>query len=82
MARLASRAELQADYPAAIRTTKELKVHSRGLLALFHTDASLAMPIRPTYASKIRYHIEDASAEGFAAGTQYPDLTVQGRGGL
>ena len=30
----------------------------------------------------MRYHVGDASAEGFAAGTQYPDLMIKGRDGL
>ena len=42
----------------------------------------LAFPIRPTDRNKISYHIGDASVEGFAAGTQYPDLMIRGRDGL
>jgi hypothetical protein len=40
------------------------------------------VPIRPTDKGKVRYHVGDASAEGFAAGTQYPDLMLEGRDGL
>ena len=40
------------------------------------------MPIRPTSQEKLRYVIGDAFAEGFGAGTQYPDLVFEGRDGL
>ena len=81
-ARGSSSLEYQANYPATIRITDELVDHTRGLLRLFPTQNPLAVPIRPTDRNKIRYHIGDASAEGFAAGTQYPDLMIRGRDGL
>ena len=82
VSRGASRAETQATYPAFIRITDEMMMHVKGMLTLFHTDMPLTVPIRPTNARKVRYHIGDASAEGFAAGTQYPDLVLEGRDGL
>ena len=66
----ASNAEYQATYPEHIRITDELLAHVNGLLKLFHTAEPLAAPIRPTDKGKVRYHVRDALAEGFAAGTQ------------
>ena len=68
-ARGASSLEYQANYPATIRITDELVDHTRGLLRIFPTQNSLALPTRPTDRNKIRHHIGDASAEGFAAWT-------------
>ena len=78
----ASHEEYQSTYPKHVRITDELVLHVTGLLLLFHTKEPLAIPIRPTDRGKIRYHVGDASAEGFAAGTQYPDLSLEGRDGL
>ena len=54
----------------------------RGLRRLFHTREPLAVPVRPSDRGKLRYHAGDASAEGFAAGTQYPNQVLEGREGL
>ena len=54
----------------------------RGLLRLFHTREPLAVPVRPSDRGKLRYHVGDASAEGFAAGTQHPNQMLEGRDGL
>ena len=75
-------AEYQATYPEHIRITDELLAHVNGLLKLFHTAEPLAAPICPDDKGKVRYHVGDASAKGFAAGTQYPDLMIEGRDGL
>ena len=82
MTRGVSRAETQATYPAFIRITDEMMMYVKGLLILFHADMPLTVLIRPTNARKVRYHIGDVSAEGFAAGTQYPDLVLESRDGL
>ena len=78
----ASTAAAQADYPLDTVITDELKAHVRALCVLFASDSPVAVPIRPTDAGKFRIVIGDASAEGFAAGTQYPDLTFEERDGL
>ena len=78
----ASNKEYQATYPEHNRITDELLVHVNGLLELFHTAELLAAPIRPTDKGKVRYHVRDASAEGFAARTQYPDLMIEVRDGI
>ena len=64
------------------RITDELLVHVRGLLKLFHIEEPLAVQVRPSDRGKLRYHAGNASAEGFAAGTQYPDQMLEGRDGL
>ena len=75
----ASHAEYQSTYPEHVRITDELVLHVTGLLRLFYTEESLAVPSRPTNKGKIRYHMGDTSAEGFTAGTQYPNLSLEGR---
>lgn len=65
-----------------MRVPYELLVHVMGLLKLFHIEEPLAVPVRPMDQGKLRYHVGDVSAEGFAAGSQYPDLMLEGRDGL
>ena len=74
--------EAQADYPLETVITAELDAHVRALMTLFESESSLACPIRPTDPGKFRIVIGDASAEGFGAGTQYPDLSFEAREGL
>jgi hypothetical protein len=38
--------------------------------------------LRPIDVHKLRYTVGDASAEGFFIATQYPDATLDSRGGL
>jgi len=70
------------DYPEVSTITKELLAHVTALIELFEGDTAAAVPIRPTSALKIRYQAADASAEGFGAGTQYPDSMFERRDGL
>ena len=70
------------DYPAETRITDELKAHVGALTLLFKGDSARAIPIRPTDATVIRYMVGDLSAEGFGAGTQYPNSSFSGRDGL
>ena len=81
-ARGATREECQEAYPEHVRITDELVMHVKGLLKLFGSEEPRAVPVRPTDRGKVRYHAGDASAEGYAAGTQYPDLSFEGRDGL
>jgi hypothetical protein len=74
--------EYQKGYPVATRITSELLDHSKALLELFASDIPLMVPLRPTDSHKIRYTVGDASAEGFAIVTQYPDMTITARDGL
>ena len=69
----------QADYPDKIRITDELKLHVRGLLELFDSEEPLLVAVRPTDAGKIRYHVGDASAEGFAALTHHLPMRIAGK---
>ena len=81
-ARGATREECQEAYPEHMRITDELVMHVKGLLKLFGSEEPRVVPVRPTDRGKVRYHAGDASAEGYAAGTQYPDLSFEGRDGL
>ena len=65
----ASQAKCQADYHEHVRITDELLVHVRGLLKLFHTEEPLTVPVCPMDKGKLRYHVGDALAKWFAAGT-------------
>lgn len=67
-----------ADYPLEVNVTKELLVHNNALLWLFHSEEPLAILLRPASKSQLRYHIGDASAEGFGSAIQYPNLLVDG----
>ncbi|KAL7527269.1 hypothetical protein ACHAXR_004033, partial [Thalassiosira sp. AJA248-18] len=70
----ASRAVAEASYPLETKITSEMLMHVEALRVLFSEAAPLAIPVlRPTDVEKLRYVIGDASAEGFGAGTQYPD---------
>ena len=60
-------------------------MHVEALRALFATEVPHSVSIRLTDRGKIRYVIGDASSKGFVSGisgTQYPDLTFEGWGGL
>ena len=57
-------------------------LHVEALRALFAAEVPHSVSIRPIDKGKIRYVIGDASAKGFGSGTQYPDLTFEGRDGL
>ncbi len=72
----------QVGYPSNTRVTGQLTDHVSALLRLFASDAPLVVPICPTDAHKLRYVIGDASAEGFGAGTQFPDMVFSGHDGL
>ena len=78
----ASRAVAGSDYPLETKVTGEMLMHVEALRVLFSEAVPVAIPIRPTDVEKVRYVIGDASAEGFGAGTQYPDLVFEGRDGL
>ena len=78
----ATRDDAQAGYPALTVITEELVIHTSALQRLFSSQAPLMVPIRPTDAKKLRYVIGDASAEGFAIATQYPNLHVDTKDGL
>ena len=78
----ASASAADIGYPRDTKITPEMRLHIEALRTLFAADAPHAVPIRPTDVGKIRYVIGDASAEGFGAGTQYPDLVFEGRDGL
>jgi hypothetical protein len=78
----ASRAAAQEGYPAKTKVTTELKMHVLALMKLFSGDTPRVVPIRPEHKDDIRYFIGDASAEGFGAITQYPDLSLEVREGL
>ena len=78
----AARARAGAGYPLETKITGEMLMHVEALRVLFEGPVPLAVPIRPTDINKLRYVIGDASAEGFGAGTQYPDLVFEGRDGL
>ena len=81
-ARGATIEECKEAYPEHVGITDELVSHVRGLLQLFDSEEPRAVPVRPTNRGEVRYHVGDASAEGFAAGIQYPDLRFEGRDGL
>ena len=78
----ATRATAMADYPLETRITDELLTHVRALKVMFKSETPLLVPVRPTSARKIRYVVGDASAEGFAIATQYPDGRVVFKDGL
>ena len=78
----ADETEYRKGYPIATRITDELLDHVNALLELFASDIPLMVPLRPTDSHKHRYTVGDASAEGFAIVTQYPDMTLTGRDGL
>ena len=69
----ATRREAAEGYPLTTRITEELVEHAQAMLDMFYTEEPMAIPIRPTDKSKLRYGAFDASAEGFGGGTQYPD---------
>ena len=71
-----------AGYPVSTPVTYELISHVHALSQLFTGEVPREVLIRPTDKSKIRYMVADASAEGFAAGVQYPSLVVEERDGL
>ena len=75
----ASRAVAGAGYPLETKITGKMLMHVEALRVLFAGPVPLAVPICPTDISKLRYVIGDASAEGFGAGKQYPDLVFEGR---
>ena len=77
-----SNAQAREGYPFLTRVTEELKMHVHGLLTLFKSDSPLPLPLRPSDATKLRYFVADASAEGFGAVMQYPDGSIVGRDGL
>jgi hypothetical protein len=78
----ASRAVAVADYPVLTRVTFQLVQHVHTLRKLFDTKEPRVSPIRPTDKSKVRYACGDASREGFANATQYPNLVIDDRDGL
>ena len=78
----ATRTQAIGDYPPFTPITVEMSLHVKGLLKLFNTDEPLVVPLRPSDAKKVRYTVGDASAEGFGAATQFPDMTLRGRDGL
>ena len=78
----ATRAQAIGDYPPFTPITVEMGLHVKGLLKLFNTEQPLVTPLRPSDAKKVRYTVGDASAEGFGAATQFPDMTLRGRDGL
>ena len=57
-------------------------LYVEAMRALFAAEVPNSLSIRPTDKEKIRYVINDASAKGFGPGTQYLDLTFEGRDGL
>ena len=77
-----SRSEASYDYPPKVDATEELVAHVSAMLELFESEEPLVVPIRPADKSKLRYHIGDASAEGFGAAIQFPNLLLEGRDGL
>ena len=78
----ATRAQASGDYPPFTPVTSEMTLHVKGLLTLFNTEHPIVSPLRPSDGRKVRYTVGDASAEGFGAGTQYPDGRLIGRDGL
>lgn len=74
--------DFKKGYPARTRITTELLDHVDALLYLFASESPLMVPLRPSEAHKLRYVVGDASAEGFAIATQYPDLSLHCRDGL
>ena len=74
--------QVQEGYPFLTRITDELIMHTKALLELFASDIPLTLPLRPTYAHKLRYFAADASAEGLGSVIQYPDVSIEGRDGL
>jgi hypothetical protein len=78
----ASRETAAGDYPALTRATYQLLMHTHALMRMFNDPEPRVVLIRPTEKSKIRYACGDASAEGFAQATQYPDLVIDERDGL
>ena len=70
------------DYPEESTITDKLLAHDTALVALFEGGVAAVVPIRPISATKVGYMPADASAEGFGAGTQYPDLVFESRDGL
>lgn len=78
----ASHAIAQGDYPAFARITSELLLYAGALRMLFDQEESLTLPVRPSRSKALRYVIGDASAEGFAIATQYPEGRVDFKDGL
>ena len=78
----ATRLEASEDYPLETQITEELVVHVQALQTLFEPEEPLMVPIRPTSSHKLRYLLGDASAEGFAIATQYPNGRVEFKDGL
>ncbi|KAL3774206.1 hypothetical protein ACHAWO_008804 [Cyclotella atomus] len=72
----ASQAVAVADYPVLTRVTFQLVQHVHALRKLFDTKEPQVFPIRPTDKSKVQYACGDASREGFANATQYPNLVI------
>ena len=77
-----SRTEAASGYPAVTRVTYQLVLHVQALRRLFDSEEPRVSLIRPTEKACLRYACGDASAEGFAQATQYPNLIIDERDGL
>jgi hypothetical protein len=74
--------EFAKGYPIATRLTPEMILHTKALLRIFSGDKPIMLPLRPSDAHKVRYIVGDASNEGFAIATQYPNQVIDSRDGL
>jgi hypothetical protein len=74
--------EIQGDYPLETKVTVELLLHGEALQELFKGKQPLMVPICPTDKRKLRYHVGDASQEGFGGATQFPNEPIYYREGL
>ena len=78
----ASRRVAGNGYPLLSRATYELVLHIYALKTLFHGDEPRQVQLRPKDAHLLRLMGADASAEGFGAAVQYPELVIEERDGL